>query len=235
MDMRTKLDQGNRQIDRLESRKEMLEEMKEDFQGFYAGVKAVLKARDDGKINDVHGAVIELIDIPDQYLVAVEIALTTQAQHVVVADEEAARAAISFLKRQNKGRATFLPLNVIKAKKIPNHYLAKVKSHPGFIAVANTIPQIEPAFQIVVDYLLGSTIIAKSLKDANQLAGFVDRRYRVVTLDGDVVNPGGSMTGGARKANHQPIFTRDKELDNLAKKITDFSERRDAFEKQIEQ
>ncbi|WP_440895281.1 chromosome segregation protein SMC [Amphibacillus sp. Q70] len=234
-DMQAKLEQGNRQIDRLQSRKEMLEEMKDDFQGFYSGVKAVLQAREQGKVDQIHGAVIELIDIPDRYLVALETALATQAQHVVVSNEQAGRKAISFLKQQNKGRATFIPLDVIKAKKIPTNYLSKLETHPGFVTIANTAPQTDSTFQIVVDYLLGNTIIAQSLKDANELARLVDRRYRVVTLDGDIVNPGGSMTGGARKATNQPLFTRDKELQTLANKITDFEQRINAFEQEIEQ
>ncbi|MBU5594589.1 chromosome segregation protein SMC [Amphibacillus sp. MSJ-3] len=234
-DMQSKLEQGIRQIDRLQSRKEMLDEMKEDFQGFYSGVKAVLKAREQGRINSIHGAVIELIEIPERYLIALETALANQAQQIVVADEKAGREAIDYLKQQNKGRATFLPLNVIKAKIIPNHYQAKLKTHPGFIAIASEIPKTDAPYQIVVDYLLGNTIIAQTLKDANEIARLIDRRYRVVTLEGDIVNPGGSMTGGARKATNQSLFTRDKELQTLSDKIVEFQQRTDVFKQKIEE
>ena len=234
MDMRTKLEQGNRQIDRLQSRKEMLEEMKEDFQGFFSGVKAVLQAREHGKLQQIHGAVLELIDIPEPYLVALETALQSQAQHIVVEDEEAGRKAIAFLKQQNKGRATFLPLSVIKAKQVSTHYLTKIRNHEGFIALANQLPKTDDRFQLVVDYLLGNTIVAKSLKDANQIAKLVDRRFRIVTLEGDLVNPGGSMTGGARKSTNQNLFTRDKELKSLTNKVIDFEDRANKFEQKIE-
>ena len=233
--MREKLEQGHRQIDRLQSRKEMLEEMKQDFQGFYSGVKMILKAREEGKLNKIHGAVVELLDIPERYAVALETALAAQAQHVVVDDEQAGRDAITYLKQKNNGRATFLPLNVIKAKKISAHYLTKVTTHPGFVAVASDAPKTDSIYQVIVDYLLGHTIIAETLKDANEIARLVDRRFRIVTLDGDIVNPGGSMTGGARKSANQNFFTRDKELEKLTKKITEFTDRANTFEQEIEQ
>lgn len=234
-DMRKKLEQGLRQIDRLQSRKEMLEEMKQDFQGFYSGVKMILKAREEGKLNQIHGAVIELLDIPERYAVALETALAAQAQHVVVDDEQAGRDAIAYLKQKNNGRATFLPLDVIEAKKITAHYLTKVTTHPGFVVVASDAPKTNPTYQVIVDYLLGHTIIAETLKDANEIARLADRRYRIVTLDGDIVNPGGSMTGGARKSTNQNFFTRDKELEKLTKKITEFIDRANTFEQEIDE
>lgn len=234
-DMKEKLEQGHRQIDRLQSRKEMLEEMKQDFQGFYAGVKTVLKAREEGELDQIHGAVIELLDIPERYLIALETALATQAQHVVVGNEQAGRDAIALLKRKNNGRATFLPLDVIKPKNISAHYLNKVSTHPGFVTVANQAPKTDSAYQLVVDYLLGHTIIAENLKAANEIARLVDRRFRIVTLDGDIVNPGGSMTGGARKSTNQNFFTRDKELEKLTRKVTEFTERASQFEQEIDQ
>lgn len=234
-DMREKLEQGHRQIDRLQSRKEMLEEMKQEFQGFYSGVKMILKARDEGKLSQIHGAVIELLDIPERYAVALETTLAAQAQHVVVDDEQAGRNAITYLKQKNNGRATFLPLDVIKAKKISAHYLTKVTTHPGFVAVASDAPKTDSTYQVIVDYLLGHTIIAETLKDANEIARLADRRFRIVTLDGDIVNPGGSMTGGARKSTNQNFFTRDKELEKLTKKITEFTARANTFEQEIDQ
>ncbi|WP_067838670.1 chromosome segregation protein SMC [Amphibacillus sediminis] len=234
-DMRIKLEQGNRHIDKISSRKEMLEEMKDEFQGFFQGVKAVLKARDHNKLERVHGALIELIKIPTQYTAALETALGGQAQHVIVEDERDGRAAIQFLKETSQGRATFLPLKTMKPKTLPLSLIRKIEGHSGFVTLANQAVEVNSIYQVIIDYLLGHTIIAKTLKDANQIAALTERRYRVVTLEGDVVNPGGSMTGGARKSSGQSLFTRDQELDNLAKKLAEYQERATRFTEKIEQ
>ncbi|SEN60254.1 condensin subunit Smc [Amphibacillus marinus] len=232
-DMQQKLLEGHRHIDKHNSRKELLEEMKEDFQGFYAGVKAVLKARDHGKLTGVQGAVAELITIPERYLAAMETALGGQGQHVVVQTEREARAAIQYLKKKNQGRATFLPLDAIQAKVFPEQLEAKLRNHSGFVALGNNVVEADSTVQIVKDYLLGQTIIAKTLADANALAKLVNRRYRVVTLDGDIVNPGGSMTGGAKKNNNQSIFSRDQELEGLKQKLLEYEQSVHRFEQEI--
>ncbi|MBM7540546.1 chromosome segregation protein SMC [Amphibacillus cookii] len=232
-DMHNKLEQGNRHIDKLMSRKEMLEEMKEDFQGFYGGVKSILKAREQGEINGIEGAVIELIDIPKAYLSALETALGAQAQHVVVANEKAGRQAISYLKQFNKGRATFLPLDTMKAKQMATSTLQRLTSHPGFIKMANTAVNTKSRYQVIIDHLLGHTIMAKTLKDANELARLVERRYRVVTLEGDIVNPGGSMTGGAKKSTNQSLFARDQEIEELTVKLKDYQTRTSQFKDEV--
>src|SRR5690606_42097228 len=179
------------------SRKEMLEEMKEDFQGFFQGVKSVLQAREQKMLTHIHGAVIELIEVPRDYITAIETVLGGQAQHIIVDDDVAARNAIQWLKQTNSGRATFLPLGSIQERFIPTDMLEKVKTHPGFIGIAANLISTQPVFQRAVNHLMGHVIISTSLKDANDIAKMVYRRYRVVTLDGDVVNPGGSMSGGA--------------------------------------
>ncbi|SDB88326.1 condensin subunit Smc [Pelagirhabdus alkalitolerans] len=234
-EMKSKLDQGYRQIDKLSSRKETLEEMKEDFQGFYHGVKAVLKARDHKKLSHIEGAVIELIDIPKGYLTAVETALAAQAQHVVARNEASARKAITYLKETKQGRATFIPMDVIKPRPIPADVLTKVKQHHGFVTLASEAVQIDRTYQSVADYLLGRTIIAKSLKDANQLASIVNRMYRIVTLDGDIVNPGGTMTGGAKKNTQQSLFTREQELQQLSETLKGYHQRANDYKKQVDQ
>ncbi|MHA6251325.1 chromosome segregation protein SMC [Oceanobacillus sp. CAU 1775] len=232
-DMQTKLYQGYQHIEKMKSRKEMLEEMKEDYQGFFHGVKAVLKAREDGQLEQIHGAVIELIDVPSRFVSAIEMVLGGQAQHIVVQDELAARAAISWLKKTNKGRATFLPLTVIQERFIPEQLLAKVQSHEGFIGVAADLVNTDNSYQRAVNHLMGHVLIAESLKDANDIAKLTGRRYRIVTLDGDVVNPGGAMSGGATKKSNQSLFTRDKELEEIRGKLVNYEERTIAFEKKV--
>lgn len=229
----SKLYQGYQYIEKLKSKQEMLADMKEDFQGFYQGVKSILKARENEKLSGVHGAVLELIDIPKAYLAAMETALGAQSQHIVVDTEQNARHAIDWLKQTNNGRATFLPIQTIRAKSVPATLLNRVTNHKGYIGVAADIITFDERYQSIIYHLLGTTIFAKTLKGANELAGLLERRFRIVTLDGDVVNPGGSMSGGARKNSNQSLFTREKELQELTEKVTEFQERTKAFEKQV--
>ncbi|GEM03461.1 chromosome partition protein Smc [Halolactibacillus miurensis] len=228
-DMYDKRRHAERQIDQLESKKDMLEELKESFQGFYQGVKAVLKARDKNALTGIHGAVIELIDIPRDYQMAMESAMSAQSQHVIVSDEKAAREAIQYLKTHNQGRATFYPLTTIKPRVLPHVYKERLQHEPGFIAVASDVIHTSEPYRPVLQYLLGQTLIAKTLKDANSIATAVDRKFRVVTLDGDLVNPGGSMTGGAMKRQQSSLFSRETELKQVTEKLHAFVTRTDAY------
>ncbi|WP_186577499.1 chromosome segregation protein SMC [Aquibacillus kalidii] len=234
-ELQTKLYQGYQYIEKLKSKKEMLEEMKEDFQGFFQGVKEILKAREENQIKDIHGAVIELVNVPTDYITAVETALGGQAQHIVVKDEPAARHAINWLKQMKKGRATFLPMTAIKAKFIPNDLLSSVANHPGFVGVGADLVTYNNAYENIIKSLLGNVVFAKTLKDANEIANRLARRFRIVTLDGDVVNPGGSMTGGAQKKTNQSLFTRDKDLQEITEKLAQYEERALEFEKTVKQ
>lgn len=231
--MQNKLLKGYQVLEKLKSRKEMLEEMKEDFQGFFHGVKSVLMARDKGRINGIHGAVIELTQVPEPYVSALETALGGQAQHIVVDDDKAARQAIHWLKQTNNGRATFLPLKTMRSKKVTEALMARIKNHDGFVGIASSLVQTEQRFQVIIDHLLGNTIIAKTLKDANDIATLVERRFRVVTLDGDVVNPGGSMAGGARKKTNQSLFTRERDLQEATDKLNESNQRIKQFEQAL--
>src|SRR5699024_356730 len=116
-----------------------LESLKEEFQGFFHGVKAVLKARDDKKLSDIQGAIIELIDVPKDYVTAIETVLGGASQHIVVQNDQSARNAIAWLKKTNNGRATFLPLSSIKERFVTGEVLAWVKNHDGFVGVASKL------------------------------------------------------------------------------------------------
>ena len=234
-EMQTKLYQGYQYIEKLKSRKEMLEEMKEDFQGFFHGVKAVLKARENGSLQQIAGAVIELIDVPKQFIPAIEVVLGGQAQHIVVQDESTARTAISWLKKTNNGRATFLPLNTIQERFIPDHLIERIKSHHGFVGVAADLVSTETEYQRAVNHLMGHVLITETLKDANEIAAITGRKYRIVTLEGDVVAPGGAMTGGANRKTNQSLFTREKELEEIREKLTNYEERANTFAEKVKE
>lgn len=230
-----KLYQKYRYLEKMKSRKEMLEEMKEDFQGFFQGVKYVLRAQENKQLTHVYGAVLQLIDVPQQYVTAIETVLGGQAQNIVVQNDETARKAIGWLKRTNRGRATFLPLESIQPRYITKRIRSKVDNHPGFIGVASEVVSTNEKYEVVVNHLMGHVMIAKTLKDANELAKLASRRYRVVTLEGDVVFPGGSMSGGAKKRTNQSLFTREKDLQQLTEKLNVVSQEVTDFRNRVQQ
>src|SRR5690625_2541309 len=232
---REKLSLGQQKIAKFRSRKEILQEMKDEFQGFYHGVKAILQARENEELKQIHGAVIELIDVPKTYITAIETVLGGQSQFVVVEDDYAARQAIDWLKVNRKGRATFLPIRSIQERFIQGSVLNEVKKHPGFIGVAADLVTTDSTYEKVVRHLMGHVIVAKTLKDANEIAKQTGRRNRIVTLEGDLVNPGGTMSGGSKKQTNQSLFTRDDELKELTQKLNKMENRTAQFVDEIEQ
>lgn len=228
-DMQRRLYEGNEQIATFISRKEMLEEMKESYQGFFYGVKEILKAKKQKRLANIEGVVLDLIDVPNKYVTAIDMILGAQAQYVVVPDDETAREVIEWLKRENKGRATFLPLKSIEARTIPNEVKLSLQNKKGFIGIASELVRIEEKYKVVTEHLMGNVIITDDLRTANEIAHLTKRKYRIVTLDGDIVYPGGSMSGGAKKKTSQSLFTREKEIATLTEKIKQFTARRDSF------
>ena len=232
-EMREKIHRANEQIATLSSRKETYEEMRDSYQGYFYGVKEVLKAADDKKVANVEGIVLDLISVPSDYITAIDTILGAQSQHVVVKDDQAARESINWLKKENKGRATFLPLASISERHIPEKLLSELQNYSGFINVAANIIQTADKYKKLVYHLMGNALVVKTLKDANEVAKMSGRRYRVVTLEGDVVYPGGSMSGGAKKKTNQSLFTREKDLAILTKKLDDYTERTANFKNTI--
>lgn len=233
-DMQQKLYAGNEQIAKLRARKETLEEMKDSFQGYFYSVKEILRANQKGKLTHLFGAVIDLITVPEKYITAIDTILGAQAQHIVCKDDNAARNAITWLKKENKGRATFLPIASLQERQVPQTLLPKIKEVDGFISIASDVIETDERFQKVIKHLIGNVIMTKDLQAATKIAHITNRRFRIVTLEGDVVYPGGSMSGGAKKSSNQSsLFTREKELVTLTDKIARFEERATAFANQV--
>ncbi len=224
--------QAYQYLQQTKSRKEMLEEMQQDYAGFFQGVKEILKARE--QFPGIHGAVVELIQVPSEYETALEIALGGAMQHIVVTNEEVARAAIHYLKKHAYGRATFLPMNVIQPKAITAEQLSLIQNHPAFVGVASELITYDPMYRAVISNLLGNVIVTTDLKGANELARLLHYRYRLVTLDGDVVNPGGAMTGGgvAKKANS--LLSRNRELEAMVAKLHEMEEKTKQLERYVQ-
>ncbi|MGG0411483.1 chromosome segregation protein SMC [Peribacillus simplex] len=220
-------------LQQAKSRKELLEEMEDDYAGFFQGVKEVLKAKET--LQGIEGAVAELIKVPKEYETAIETALGGAMQHVVVEREEHAREAISFLKKNRYGRATFLPLSVIKAREISSSQLSMLKSHSAFVGTGSSLIQYDDRHAAIAENLLGAVMITTDLKGANDLAKMMQHRFRFVTLEGDIVNPGGSMTGGALKQKTTSLLSRKTELEELNHKLAAMEAKTNQLEKQVKQ
>ncbi|WP_078595545.1 chromosome segregation protein SMC [Evansella clarkii] len=214
----TLLYEAMRHLQQLKSRKEVLEEMQNEYSGFFHGVKELLKER-DMEFTGIKGAVAELIDVDKKHQTALDIALGAAQQHVVVDNEQTGRKAIQFLKQRRLGRATLLPMDVIKPRSVPPHDLQGAMNQPGFIGVAKDLISYSPEYENVLSHLLGHILIAEDMKSAGSIAGALRYRYRIVTLEGDVINPGGAMTGGSIKQKQSQILGRQNELENVTRKL----------------
>lgn len=202
------------QVQQLKARQKSLQEIQENYFGFYQGVRLVLQHKQ--QLSGIVGAVAELIDVPSSFTLAIETALGGAAQHVIVENEHDARQAITYLKKQRGGRATFLPLTTIKPRQLPAHVLSQTATVDGFLGIASEQVTFPAEIQTVVHNLLGTILLAKDLTSANAIAQTIRYQYRVVSLEGDVMNAGGSMTGGANKRGNQgSLFSQNQELKQL--------------------
>ncbi|MCI9003390.1 MAG: chromosome segregation protein SMC [Oscillibacter sp.] len=191
----------------LENRIRLLTEMEKDYEGFSKAVKLVCQNR----LRGVHGPVAGLMKTEQRYTVAIEIALGAGLQNVVVDREEDAKAAIGFLKQRDGGRATFLPLTAIRGEELrPNG----VEREFGFVGIASRLVRFDPKYQNIFQNLLGRTVIVEDLDCGISLARKYRGAFRIVTLDGQVINRGGSMTGGSVSRN-AGVLSRAAELEKL--------------------
>lgn len=203
---------AQRIIEQCKTKKEMLESMKEDYAGFNQGVRAVLKQR---KPLQVAGAVAELLQVPKKFETAIEMALGASMQHIVTNTSSDAARAIHYLKQQQLGRATFLPLDAIKQRYVDAHDVAQISTENGFIGVASSCVTCDRMYTLVKEHLLGSILITEDLATAQTIAKRLRYRYRIVTLEGDIVSPGGSMTGGSIRKRSSSLLSRTRELEQV--------------------
>lgn len=177
------------------SRLQMLREMEKEFEGFNRSVKTVLSAWKAGKLSGVHGALSALLDVSSEYVVAIEVALGAALQYVVVDEESDAKAAIELLKRQNKGRVTFLPISSVKGRLLDG--VDEIKKQKGYIGIASEVISCDKKYDGIVKNLLGRTVLIDNMDNAIAMSKRFSYRFRIVTLDGEVLNAGGAITGGS--------------------------------------
>src|SRR5690625_1015411 len=168
-------------------------------------------------------------------MTAFDTVLGAQAQFVVVSSDQVARDTIQWLKQENKGRATFLPLQSITPRSIPTSLLDSIKTTEGLVGVASDLVKTAEKHTLVAEHLLGNVLVTTTLTAANEIARKTNRRFRIVTLEGDMVYPGGSMSGGAKRKNNQSLFTREKELQLLGNKIAQFTMRANEYSERVKE
>ncbi|MDD3261588.1 MAG: chromosome segregation protein SMC [Oscillospiraceae bacterium] len=192
----------------------LLESLERNLEGFHKSVKVVMQEAERGRISGVCGPVSRLITVPEAYTVALETALGASMQYVVVHTEQDAKNAIQLLKHRDAGRATFLPLNTIHGRTLQEPGL---QSCPGFVGIASELCSSEETYREVRENLLGRIAVAKDLDAAVKIARRFHYRFRIVTLDGQVVNMGGSLTGGSL-ARNSGLLSRRSEIERICQK-----------------
>ncbi|CAM2789582.1 chromosome partition protein Smc [Latilactobacillus sakei] len=206
-------------LQKAKAKQASLAELNDDYAGFYQGVKAVLKQKQ--QLPGLLGAVAELMTVPNDYQQAIELALGAQLQQIVTTDEKTAQQAIDYLKRNRLGRATFLPNNVVKPRTLPSSLVNQLQTEPGFIGIASDLIQFDDAVNPVMMHLMGNLIIATELTEAIKIGRLTGHRYRIVTLAGDILSPGGSMTGGHNnRQNNGGLLARKQTLTDLEQQIS---------------
>ena len=193
----------------------LLSEMEKEYEGFSKAVKIVMRAAEARTLSGIHGPVGNLIHTDKDCSVAIEIALGGALQHIVVDTKNDGKNAIGLLKQRDGGRATFLPLDTIRGRSLRENGL---ENEYGFVGIASELVRCDGRYGSVIENLLGATVVVEDLDCGIQMAKRHDNRFRIVTLDGQVINAGGSMTGGSVSRN-AGILSRSGELEQLHKKL----------------
>ena len=222
-DLKTKIskaryesDQANNILTQLQNRRQVLENMMKQPFAHQQGVRSVMQAKNS--LSGVYGVVSELLIAHADKALAVNAALGGSIYQIITKNEADARNAISFLKRNRSGRATFLPLSVCHPRKMNEQVITIASTSSGFLGFASECVDCKEIFDPVKERLLGNVIVVDTLQNANETAKRLRYAYKIVTLDGDIVHTGGSMTGGVTKNQSTPVTMR-QELDTINSKI----------------
>ncbi len=209
--MRQELSEMGLEIDRRRSRAKMLDDLEKNMEGYSGSVKAVMREVKRGTLRGIDGVLSQLISVDEEYSVAIETALGAALQNIVTQTENDAKRAINFLKDNKSGRATFLPLASVKGRRLEEKGLDDCF---GYVAVASELVGCDKKYSEIISSLLGRTVVVEDMDCAIVIAKKYSQKLKLVTLDGQVINPGGSMTGGSRTQN-AGILSRANEIERL--------------------
>ena len=213
----------------MESRINMLSEMEKDYEGYSKAVKTVMREAGRGNLKCIHAPVANLVKTDDEFALAIETALGAAGQNIVVDTQNDGRRAIELLKKQDAGRATFLPVDTIRGTVMRD---APVRD-PGFVGIASELVRFDEKYGEIFGNLLGRTVVAEAMPDAIRISKNNGNRLRIVTLDGQLINAGGSMTGGSN-ARGTGIISRANELEKLKKQREKLVESEKSCAQQLE-
>ncbi len=200
----------------LNSRRQMLEELENSMEGFSGSVKSVIAAGRSGRLRGVRGTVAGIITVDQKYSLAIETALGGGLQNIVVSDEDCAKAGIRFLKETNGGRATFLPLTSVKGNTL---YEKGLDMAEGYVALASELVEADEEYTGIINSLLGRIVVAENIDLATSIAKRYGYKFRIITLDGQVINAGGSFTGGSASRT-AGVLSRKNEIAQIISKVT---------------
>ena len=205
------IDEKQRELHKGQDRVRLLEDLEKNMEGYFGAVKAVMKESGRGALRGIYGPVSQLITVKEKYSAAIETALGAAVQNIVVDNETDAKRAMGFLKEHRAGRATFLPITAIKGRVLSEQGL---DDQYGFVSIASDLVSYDNKYSEIIRWLLGRTAVAEDIDSAIAIAKKYSYRFRIVTLDGQVINAGGSMTGGSRVQN-AGILSRGNEIERL--------------------
>lgn len=217
-----KLARWQKELQDAESRKKALKDIQKEHAGYFYGVKNLLLEKDkkNSDWSGIVGVIADLISIDKKYVQALESALGNALQHVVTTTQHEAQRAIGFLKENRAGRATFLPLDTIVPRELSERY-NEILNIPGVLGTANQLIQYDQAIVPAISHLLGSVVVTNNLEAAIAVSKKAEQRLKIVTLDGDVINPGGAMSGGHQEKKNTSILSRKAEISELRRNTDD--------------
>ena len=216
--IKAELEKVTNEYNQKAQRAKMLLDLEKNMEGFSGAVKAVMRQAQNKALSGIHGPLSQLITVDNEYSVAVEVALGAAMQNIVVGNEADAKRAIYYLKNKRVGRATFLPISAIKPRSLDERDL---DDNLGFVAIASDLVDCKNEYKNIISNLLGRVVIVEDMDSAIGISKRYSNRFKIVTVDGQVINPGGSMTGGSQSKG-AGILSRGNmidELNNEAKKL----------------
>ena len=216
-----KLNNIQNEIQFKASKKKMLVNMEANMDGYFRSIKEILKECDknpDFK-KGIHGPLFKLIDVSGKNATAIELALGGALQNIVTSNEENAQKAIEFLKKGKYGRGTFLPITAIKGKGLEEKIVEEVRTMKGFIGVASDLVTLDPLYEGIVLHLLGKVVVVENLDAGIQMAKRFGYKFKIVTLEGDVLSTSGSMSGGSNDGKDSGILNRSAQIHEILSEI----------------
>lgn len=227
--LKVDLEKLNYELSQKRSRAKMLLDLEKNMEGFSGAVRAVMKQAQNKALSGIHGPLSQLITVDNEYSVAVEVALGAAMQNIVTTNEADAKRAIYYLKNNKLGRATFLPISAIKPRRLEERDLDDCL---GFVAIASNLVSCKSEYENIVSNLLGRVVIVDDMDSAIGISKQYGARFKIVTIDGQVINPGGAMTGGSQSKG-AGILSRSNMIDELNSQANELEKKAEALKTEL--